>query len=158
MRNVLQFFFIGLLVAISSPLMAQGISMSPTRLFFTGNPGETVTQTAMLSNDSKKDYVLNINYKDWKRENDGNKVYSTSGTLPSSNALWVSTLENTITIPAGTRKEILVTMQIPSTASTSSVTNSMLFFTQLPQESDNSAVRSGIGIVSSWQSKLKRPQ
>lgn len=150
MRN-LQFFIIGLLIAISSPLLAQSISMSPTRLFFTGNPGEKVSQPVVLHNSSDKEYVFNINYKDWVREEDGNKVYADSGSLETTNASWVSTVENSVTIPAGTTKEILVTMQIPANASKSAVTNSMLFFTQLPRQSDQARVQNGIGIITLFE-------
>ena len=122
--------------------------MSPTRAFFTGNPGETVTQIVTLHNGSNKDYVFNINYKDWLREEDGNKIYSESGTLKTSNASWISTLENSVIIPAGARKEIVLTMKIPANSSQSAVTNSMLFFTQLPQQSDQVKMQNGIGIIS----------
>lgn len=151
MRNLIQLFITGLLLTISSQLVAQSISMSPTRLFFTGNPGEKVTETVILHNSSDKEYVFNINYKDWVREEDGNKVYTESGTLPSSNSSWVSTTENSVTIPAGSTKEVLVTMQIPANASKSAVTNSMLFFTQLPRQSDQAKVQNGIGIITLFE-------
>ncbi len=151
MRNFLQLSVIGLLVAISSPLLAQGISMSPTRVFFTGNPGQKVTQTVIVQNSADKEYVFNVNYKDWAREEDGNKVYAAAGSSETSNASWVSTVENSVTIPAGATREILVTMQIPLDASKSAVTNSMLFFTQLPQQSDQARVQNGIGIITLFE-------
>ena len=151
MRKFIHLFIFVLLLTGSSSLLAQSISMSPTRLFFTGNPGEKVTQTATLHNSSDKDYVFNINYKDWVREEDGNKVYLDAGTSKTSNASWVSTVENSVTIPARATKEIAVTMQIPANASTSAVTNSMLFFTQLPQQSDKAQVKNGIGIITLFE-------
>ncbi|WP_285270189.1 Fn3-like domain-containing protein [Kaistella rhinocerotis] len=143
--------FIFLVVTGSSSLLAQSISMSPTRLFFTGNPGEKVAQTVTLHNSSDKDYVFNLNYKDWVREVDGNKVYSDAGSSKISNAAWLSTLENTVTVPAESTKEIVVTMQIPTNASKSDVTNSMLFFTQLPQQADKANVQNGIGIITLFE-------
>ncbi|MBB6330881.1 fimbrial biogenesis chaperone [Chryseobacterium sediminis] len=143
--------FIFLLLTGSSSLMAQSISMSPTRLFFTGNPGEKVTKTVTLQNSSDKDYVFNLNYKDWAREEDGNKVYLEAGSSKTSNASWVSTLENSVTVPAKSTKEIVVTMQIPANASPSAVTNSMLFFTQLPQQADKARVQNGIGIITLFE-------
>ncbi len=151
MRNFFHLFIFGLLLTVSSPYLAQSISMSPTRLFFTGNPGEKITQTATLHNSSDKEYVFNINYKDWVREEDGNKIYTEAGTTDNSNSSWVSTVENSITIPAGTTKEIVVTMQIPATASMSTVTNSMLFFTQLPRQSDQTQIQNGIGIITLFE-------
>lgn len=151
MRKFIHLFIFTLLFAGSSSLWAQSISMSPTRLFFTGNPGEKVTQTVTLHNSSDKDYVFNINYKDWVREEDGNKVYLEAGSSKISNAPWVSTVENSVTIPAGATKEVVITMQIPANASKTDVTNSMLFFTQLPQQADQARVQNGIGIITLFE-------
>ena len=145
------YLFIFFILTGSSSILAQSISMSPTRLFFTGNPGEKVTQTVTLQNSSDKDYVFNLNYKDWVREEDGNKVYLDAGSSKTSNAAWVSTLENAVTIPAKSTKEIVVTMQIPANASKSDVTNSMLFFTQLPQQADQARIQNGIGIITLFE-------
>ena len=150
MRKFIHLFTFFLILAGTSSLLAQSISMSPTRLFFTGNPGEKVTQTVTLHNSSDKDYVFNLNYKDWVREEDGNKVYLEAGSSKISNAAWVSTLENSVTVPAGAKKEITVTMQIPANAP-KSVTNSMLFFTQLPQQADQARVQNGIGIITLFE-------
>lgn len=125
--------------------------MSPTRLFFTGNPGETVTQTVILSNSSTTDYVFNVNLKDWKREQNGNKVYFEPQTTPNSNASWVSTVESSVNLPPKTDKEILVTLKIPSNASTTEVTNSMLFFTQIGKQQDIAEQQKGIGIIALFE-------
>ncbi|KQT18624.1 hypothetical protein ASG31_05495 [Chryseobacterium sp. Leaf404] len=125
--------------------------MSPTRLFFTGSPGEKVNQTVTLQNSSDKDYVFNLNYKDWVRDENGNKIYLDAGSSKTSNAAWISTLENAVTIPAKSTKEIVVTMQIPANASKSAVTNSMLFFTQLPQQADQAKAKNGIGIITLFE-------
>ncbi len=99
--------FIFFILTGSSSLLAQSISMSPTRLFFTGKPGEKVTRTVTLQNSSDKDYVFNLNYKDWFREEDGNKVYLEAGSSKTSNASWMSTLENTVTVPAKVQRRLL---------------------------------------------------
>ena len=123
--------------------------MSPTRMFFTGDPGETVSRQVILSNSSNVDYVFNINVKDWKREADGNKIYFESGTLPNSNALWISTVESSINLPAKSEREITITMKIP--ASAAEVTNSMLFFTQIGKQKDMAEQQKGIGIIALFE-------
>lgn len=143
--------FLFLIITVASSALAQSISMSPTRLFFTGNPGEKVTQTVTLQNSSDKDYVFNLNYKDWVRDENGNKVYLDAGSSKTSNAAWMSTLENAVTVPAKSTKEITVTMQIPANVSKSAVTNSMLFFTQLPQQADQAKAKNGIGIITLFE-------
>lgn len=140
-----------LMVTAAVSLTAQGVSMSPTRLFFNGHPGETITETVSLMNESEKDYVLSIRYKDWERAEDGNKIYFSPGSLDHSNASWVSTLENTVHLPAKGRLEVVVTMKIPEGASGTEVTNSMLFFTQIHQQSDEVDTQGGIGVITLFE-------
>lgn len=146
--------FIFLIVSMSVTavsLTAQGVSMSPTRLFFSGHPGEVLTETILLTNESEKDYVLSIHYKDWEREEDGNKIYFLPNSLNHSNASWVSTLENTVHLPAKGRLEVVVTMKIPEDTSGTEVTNSMLFFTQIHQQSDEDNAQGGIGVITLFE-------
>ncbi|WP_245574850.1 hypothetical protein [Aequorivita capsosiphonis] len=152
MRTYLQFSILLLLIlTCGSSAIAQGISMSPTRLFFTGSPGETVSLPVILSNSSDIDYVFNVNTKDWKREEDGNKVYFDPNTLENSNSSWVSTIESSVNLPAKNDKEIMVTMKIPANASTSEVTNAMLFFTQIGKQKDIADQQKGIGIITLFE-------
>lgn len=149
MRNLI--FLICLTSLVVSKAQAQGLSMSPTRLFFSGQPGETLTQTIRLGNTSDVDQSLTVSYKDWIRDESGNKVYFEAGSLNHSNASWLSTDQSTVRVPAGGFTEVQVTMQIPQEAS-SMVTNSMLFLTQLPQPSNlNPNSETGIGIVTLFE-------
>lgn len=150
MRNLL--LLISLLCGAFAEIQAQGLSMSPTRLFFTGQPGETVTQVVRLGNTSDRDHSLAVSYKDWSRDELGNKIYFDPGSLEHSNAAWLSTDQNTILVPAGGFEEVQVTMRIPNDASPETVTNSMLFITQLPQESDRTLNdETGIGIITLFE-------
>lgn len=151
MRTFLQVFFFISIIFCGLNVSAQGISMSPTRLFFTGNPGETISLPVMMSNNSEVEYVFNINTKDWKRELDGTKVYSDAGTLENSNAFWISTIESSIALPAKSDREVMVTMTIPLDASTSEVANSMLFFTQIGKQLDVAEQQKGIGIIALFE-------
>ena len=136
-----------LLVANMVTVFAQGISMSPTRLFFTGNPGEVVSQNVIMYNSSDSDYIFNINLKDWHREEDGTKIYFETDALENSNSLWISTLETNINLPAKSTVEVQVNMTIPEDASPSDLTNSMLFFTQIGKQKDIVENDMGIGII-----------
>lgn len=147
-KSIIIYFF---LISSTVTIFAQGVSMSPTRMFFTGNPGETVSQTVTMHNNSDKDYVFNINIKDWNREEDGTKIYFEPGTLHHSNSNWVSTLETNINLPAKSSIEVLVTMTIPENASTNELTNSMLFFTQIGKQEDEVKHDLGIGIIAIFE-------
>ncbi len=148
LKFALTFLFIHGFVSFG---FAQGVSMSPTRLFFTGKPGEVVTQTVTLHNGSENDYIFNINLKDWNREEDGTKVYFDAGVLKQSNSAWVSTLETNINLLAKATQEVLVTMKIPANASAVELTNSMLFFTQIGKQKDELKLDKGIGIIALFE-------
>ena len=142
---------LGLIFSVIIDLTAQGLSMSPTRLFLTGQPGQTITQTVLLNNSSDKDYTMTVSYKDWERDQTGDKIYAEPTTLDHSNASWLSTSQTTFQVPANGQKEIQVTMQIPENIPNSNVTNSMLFFTQLPPQSDMASTVQGIGIITLFE-------
>lgn len=152
MRTPTNYFFVFfLLICGGLSMFAQGISMSPTRVFFTGNPGETITEPVILSNTSDTDYVFNVNTKDWKREEDGNKVYFDASSLEQSNAAWISTEASSISLPAKSSMEVIVTMKVPTDAATTEVTNSMLFFTQIGKQKDIAQQQKGIGIIALFE-------
>lgn len=138
-----------LLLFLSSfafPSAAQGISMSPTRLFFSGNPGKEIQQTVTMTNNSDKDFIFNIHVQDWKRDLSGNKIYFEPATLKHSNSSWVSTRETSIQLRSGETREIIVTLKVPATASPTEVTNSMLFFSQIESQKDETQKDKNIGI------------
>lgn len=144
-------FFLLCIQAIAPNAAAQGVSMSPTRLFFTGNPGEVVKQTVVMHNSSDNDYIFNINLQDWNRKEDGTKVYFEPKSLMHSNAAWITTLETNLNLPAKATQEVVVTMEIPADASPVELTNSMLFFTQIGKQNDTPKLDKGIGIIALFE-------
>lgn len=140
-------FYIILFLLFSFGIQAQGVSVSPPRLFFSGNPGETIQLPLIFDNSADTDYVFEAHLKDWNRDIQGEKIYFKESSLEASNASWISLEENTIQIPARTSKEILVTLKIPLEASSEAVTNSMLFFTQIKKTEDVQEQKMGLGII-----------
>lgn len=152
MSSYLKFSIAFILIAFSSfQGFTQGISMSPTRIFFTGAPGETVSKTVTIGNSSDSEYIFSVNMKDWHREETGNKVYFEVGSLKNSNAKWISTPETTVSVPPKSTIEVVVTMAIPETATAPVVTNSMLFFTQIGKQADKATQKDGIGIITLFE-------
>jgi P pilus assembly chaperone PapD len=139
------FTFIAILL-ISISANAQGISMSPSRLFFNGNPGATLVQNVTITNGSSKSVTFNTRISDWYRNETGVKVYVDANTLPKSNSSWVSTPEALFTIEAGSTITVPITIMIPENASTTAVSNSMLFFSQIGQQADIPKAGVGIGL------------
>lgn len=124
---------------------AQSISFSPARIFFKGNPGETVTQDITLFNSSKDTYEFIINIKDWKRDSLGTKVYFPIGVLPNSNAKNISMESTNFKLDAGEKRTFTISMLIPKDNNNIS-SNSMLFFTQTNAKQPIVSGATGIGI------------
>lgn len=129
--HIRNFLFLLIYLAFSTPkqTFAQAISFSPSRIFFKGSPGETISETITLSNSSKQSYEFVQTLKDWKRDSLGGKIYFPMGTLPNSNANNISLSETNFSLRPGEQKSFLVYIKIPAAGQTVS-TNSMLFFTQ----------------------------
>ncbi len=113
---------------------AQGLSVSPSRMFFTGNSGKVVSQQLELRNNGSATVALKGSVKDWQRDSLGEKVYTEPGTVPTSNARWLEVVPDLVEIPPGGKANITVFMHIPDGAPAGGVTNSMLFFTQLNEQ------------------------
>jgi hypothetical protein len=120
------------------PVLAQGVSVSPTRLFFTGSPGERVVQVVRVENPSTQKMVFKLALKDFVRDSLGEKVYSDASSNPGSNAKWVQLLSNTVELAPGEKKEIPVYLLIPTDKKLSQqgVSRSMLFLSQLNEQQD----------------------
>ncbi len=114
--------------------MAQGISVSPSRIFFKGEPGQTVSQTITLNNATSTEFNFVANLKDWDRDSLGNKRYYPAGQRKQSNAAWLSLSENSTHLAPGETKLLNLTMTIPPAGQTSRLTNSMLFLTQVKEQ------------------------
>jgi hypothetical protein len=124
--------------------MGQGFSVSPSRLTFTGNPGETVAQTISLSNTSQAILNFSTRVQDFDRDSLGNKNYYDPGTRPSSNAKWLSMSSTAVRLLPGETKKLNISMAVPATAK--SITQSMIFFTQVKDEASKSTGIKSIGV------------
>ncbi|WP_188508410.1 Fn3-like domain-containing protein [Parapedobacter pyrenivorans] len=108
---------------------AQGIAVSPSRVFFEGAPGETVVQALTFSNTSNMPFTLRASIKDWQRDSLGRKVYFPAATLEHSNSNWITLSTSTVTLQPGATQEVMLTMTVPEGVP-KRLTNSMVFFTQ----------------------------
>jgi len=133
-KNVIGTIFSVLTATI---LYAQGVSISPSRIFFSAKSGETMQEKLLISNSSNKEYFFQISLKDWKRDSLGRKLFSEPGTSPTSNARWVEMEEgNIVRIGPNQKKEVRVSLKHPDSLQQPRFSNSMLFFTQFTPQSD----------------------
>ncbi|NIG55659.1 hypothetical protein [Chitinophaga sp. Cy-1792] len=135
-----------IILADAGSASAQQISISPARITFQGDPGQTVSETVLISNSGETDFEFIAGIKDWKRDSMGTKLYQPSGTLPHSNAGQVRLDATNFTVAPHQKKVITVYMDIPQTSGDSIATNSMLFFTQTNPSERKTPDNKGIGI------------
>lgn len=135
---------LSLVSALLTNAMGQGFSVSPSRLVFGGNAGETVSQSITFSNNSATTLSFINRIQDWERDSLGNKIYYDSNTRPQSNAKWISLSSNSVEIKPGETKQVIVSLNIPQDAKT--LTHSMIFFTQVKQQQAEQAKGTSLGI------------
>lgn len=121
----------GLLLACSSfnKICAQGVAVSPSRIFFNAAAGQSVTERLQVSNTDSQVLILTATLKDWYRDSLGNKIYFEAGSLPTSNAGWMRIDPVQLVLQPHETKEVAVSIQVPDSGR--KVTNSMLFLTQV---------------------------
>lgn len=124
---------------------AQALSFSPTRVYFKGNPGQTVSEVITIHNSSAEPYEFIISLEDWKRDSLGIKEYSPMSTLPNSNAKNITLPATNFQLGPKEKKSFTVSMVIPK-AGNPVATNSMLFFTQTNAKNPNMEGNAGIGV------------
>ena len=110
-------------------VMAQGISVAPSRVFLEGAPGTTVAQALTFSNTTEAPFTFRASIKDWERDSLGRKFYVDPGTFPRSNSGWITLSASTLTLAPGETRAVMLTMTVPADAPTQ-LTHSMVFFTQ----------------------------
>ncbi len=125
---------------------AQGISISPSRIFFKGLPGETVQEVITLTNNSSISFNFITALKDWHRDSIGRKVYDAPGDVEHSNSRWIRLSESTINLNPNETKRIVVSMTVPKDAGARGLTNSMLFFTQMKEQTKLSKEKKQLGV------------
>lgn len=114
---------------------AQSVSVSPARIFFKGFENGELTQYVTLVNTGNNPLLLKASVKDWERDSLGNKVYYAPGTLPRTNTNWLRVVPDVVELMPGETKKVLVSLKVQDEYRTDKVTNSMLFFTQINDQS-----------------------
>lgn len=142
--KIILLFTFSLVFALLHTAMGQGFSVSPSRITFSGNPGETVTQTITFSNSSATPLSFINRIQDWDRDSTGRKDYYESNTRPLSNAGWINLSSNNTVLKAGETKQVVVSMTIPADAN--KLTHSIIFFTQVKDQQPQQVTGVSLGI------------
>lgn len=110
MKNIILILF----VLISSLLSAQDFEVSPLKLFFNAEPGESQTKFVTVKNHSGKEETFILSISDYSVNNKGQGEYVEAGSLKNSMADWVSIAPSFFPLGPNEEKQIAVTMQQPS--------------------------------------------
>lgn len=111
-----------------------GLSVSPPRVFYQLNPGESGMQKIVVSNVSKTlPLNLSITFGDWKYDEWGNNQMFAPDSLPNSCANWLTIGGGTyLSLKPGDSREIEVTMTVPAQPKDGgTVQTAMLYVTQM---------------------------
>lgn len=110
MKNYLVY---SILLLISIVAKGQDFEVSPLKMFFNAEPGESQTKFAIVKNHSNnvETFILSVN--DYSVNSKGQGKYVAAGTLKNSIADWVSIAPSFFELNPNEEKEIAITMQQP---------------------------------------------
>ncbi len=127
--------FTALFFKIPAVLEAQvGLSVSPPRVYYSLNTGETGSQKVLVSNISKEHPLnLSLTFGDWKYDEHGNNLMFPPDSLENSCANWLRVAEGAyLTLEPGESRDIDLTMSVPIEAEgKDNVQTAMLYVTQM---------------------------
>ena len=128
--TILTIFFLFL----TTQLLAQaGFQVSPGKLFFRQQAGQQSSQNVIVMNSSTQRVVVRCHFSDWRRDSIGDKKYAPSGSMLQGNSSYLKVIPEILTLEPGEKKSVEVIMNLPEGKDTS-VTNSMLFITQVDEK------------------------
>jgi len=97
-------------------------------------PGEEYEGVIALKNSGEKTAQARVYLKDYIFKADGNTVYPEPGSLPRSNARWISLSASTAILAPGEVADIKYTLNIPSSDSLVGTYWSVIFIEGIPEE------------------------
>lgn len=135
-RNIFEaLFFVSFFLSSTQLLFSQvGISVSPPRVYYHLDAGETGSQKILVSNVSKA-YPLNLSltFNDWTYDDQGNNILLPPDSLINTCANWLTITGGTyLSLEPGEKKEIELTMIVPmQPKDNENVQTAILFVTQM---------------------------
>ena len=90
-----------------------GIAVSPAKLSFNLDKGQTAKKTVTINNGTKNKQNLVVQFMDWSRDTMGEHSYYPPGSSQHSCAPWVTFDKPLIELNPGQSTEVVVTMKVP---------------------------------------------
>ena len=107
-KSLFSVAFVSLLL-FSSSANAQndgGIGVSPTKLYYELQPGETKTVKVTVTNKSPQPHTFEATFADWERDSIGNKLYYAASSRPNSCSNWVVAIPSLFELKVMSRKTL----------------------------------------------------
>lgn len=111
MKKVL---FSSVLVLMSFIVLGQDFEVSPAKIFFTLEPGESGTKQLTITNHSATPETFSISMGDFVRDSLGRKKYSPANSSDKSATSMMTLNPSTLTINPNETRTIKVSMDVPS--------------------------------------------
>jgi hypothetical protein len=103
-----------ILILSALNLIAQDFEVSPLKLYFNAEPGESQTKFVTVKNHSGKEETFILTISDYSVNNKGQGQYVEAGSMKNSMADWVTFAPAFFPLGPNEEKQIAVTMQQPT--------------------------------------------
>lgn len=136
-RKIITVLFLSLLTF--SAFSQVGISVSPPRIYFELNPGQSGTQKVSVSNVSNKHTLdLSVTLGDWEYDQNGENVMHDANQIATSCASWLSISQGSyFSLKPGESKDIEIVMTTPRNLKNDiPVHTALLYITQMNPTDD----------------------
>lgn len=156
-----------LLLARAAPASAQIAVMGNTLQERTVSPGESYTGTILVMNPTREAQTAKLYQTDYTFSADGTSRFDAPGTLPRSNAAWVSLASSQVTVAPGETVPVRFTVQVPESGALKGTYWSVVMVEGVPRSVASprpgaagvgltSVIRYGVQVVSQIQDSGKR--
>lgn len=143
-----------LLTNISLLIYGQGVSISPSRLYFDADIGQTQVKRITVTNNSKTNQTYTISFADFSSP--GNDGKATIDTVKTEHSLsqWLGASQSLIELQAGESRDVEIILQLPNSKEAARVAWSTLTLKlskerKAPDELSESSM--GFGIMHTFQ-------
>ena len=92
---------------------AGGISVAPTKLYFTVKPGQSKTTYITVYNSYVKSYKMEVKFADFEMNKSGKAAYQKENTHDNTLSKWISFSPTFFEVKPGQKQKIAVTLTIP---------------------------------------------
>ncbi len=104
-----------LLVISFLPLFSQGLSVAPTRIYFSNDLGESQTKKVTIYNKTSEPQSYQVSFIDFEVDNrQGKPVLMKANESTHSISKWISANPSFVTVKPGESMEVQVTLDIPN--------------------------------------------